>query len=59
MPGPITRRIFKAYSDFVGQDVTGMSYLTKEERTALKEENAKLNEERKKIVHYPPRPVEG
>lgn len=59
MPGPITRRIFKAYSDFVGQDVTGMSYLTKEERAALKEENTKSNEERKKLVHFPPRPVGG
>lgn len=57
MPGLITKRIFKAYSQFVRQDVTGMSYLTKEEKTALKEENARLNEERKKINHYPPRPI--
>jgi branched-chain amino acid aminotransferase len=48
IPGPVTRRIFREYSAFVAQDVTGMTYVTTEERELLDSANSKLNEERKR-----------
>lgn len=53
LPGPITARLAKAYSDWVGVDVTGMSRLSKAERAAAEKERARLNEERTRLTHIP------
>jgi branched-subunit amino acid aminotransferase/4-amino-4-deoxychorismate lyase len=53
LPGPLTKRIAKAYGDWVGVDVTGQFRLSKEEKVALDMERARLNRERTKLVHIP------
>jgi len=53
LPGPITKRICKAYSDWVGEDITGLNFISAEEKAKLEEENTKLNEELTKLAHVP------
>ncbi len=53
LPGPITKRLAKAWSDWVGIDVTGLDRLSKEEREELEKDRIKLNEERSKLLHIP------
>lgn len=53
LPGPLTKRIAKAYSDWVGVDVTGQFRLSEEEKAALEKERARLNRERTTLTHIP------
>jgi len=53
LPGPITKALASAWSEWVGIDITGQDRLTPEDRTALEEEGARLNEERGEITHIP------
>ena len=53
LPGPITTRMAKAYSDWVGVDVTGQFRLSREEQAALEKERVRLNDERGKLTHIP------
>lgn len=53
LPGPVTKRLAEAWSDWVGLDVTGLDRLSTEERAELERERARLNEERTKLEHIP------
>jgi len=53
LPGPITKRLAEAWSDWVGMDVTGLDRLSVEERSGLEEDRIKLNVDRSKLVHIP------
>jgi branched-chain amino acid aminotransferase len=53
LPGPVTRRLAEAISDWVGIDVTGNDRLSKEEKDELEKERIRLNEERGGMAHIP------
>jgi branched-chain amino acid aminotransferase len=53
LPGPITRRLAEAWSEWVGLDITGWSRLTNEERASLEKERSRLNAERLTLDHIP------
>lgn len=53
LPGPTTKQLAAAWSEWVGIDITGLNHLSAEERVTLEEEGARLNEERAELVHVP------
>jgi branched-chain amino acid aminotransferase len=53
LPGPVTKRLAEAWSDWVEIDVTGVDRLSEDERAELERERIKLNKERPKIAHVP------
>ena len=53
LPGPTTKRLAEAWSEWVGIDITGWSRLSEGERRAAEKERALLNEERGRLVHIP------
>ncbi|MGQ9515215.1 MAG: aminotransferase class IV, partial [Thermoproteota archaeon] len=53
LPGPVTKRLAKAWSRWVGIDVTGLNRLSEEERKELEDERVRLNKERLKLIHVP------
>jgi len=44
--GPIMRCICKAYGDWVGKNITGLSFVRKKEKAELEKESAELRRER-------------
>jgi branched-chain amino acid aminotransferase len=53
LPGPITKRLAEAWSEWTGIDVTGWSRLSKEEKAAAEKLRAALNAERGTLAHIP------
>jgi branched-chain amino acid aminotransferase len=53
LPGPVTKRLAEAWSEWSGVDVTGWSRLSKEEKAAAEKSRAALNAERGKMAHIP------
>jgi branched-subunit amino acid aminotransferase/4-amino-4-deoxychorismate lyase len=53
LPGPVTKRLAGAMSDWVGIDVTGQDRLSNEEKAEFEKERARLNEERGGMAHIP------
>ena len=51
LPGPVTTRLAKAWSDAVGIDVTGLDRLSAEEKAILAQERNDLNRQRSTIEH--------
>jgi branched-chain amino acid aminotransferase len=53
LPGPITKQLAGAWSDWVGIDITGMDRLGTEEKKVLEKERDRLNKERITLQHIP------
>jgi branched-chain amino acid aminotransferase len=53
LPGPVTRRLADAWSEWAGIDVTGWSRLNREEKAAAEKSRAALNAERGALAHIP------
>ncbi len=51
LPGPLTKKLAKAWSEWVGIDITGMYRLDEAEIEELQEERKRLDEERARLAH--------